>query len=285
MSNKDQLESLEDDGLATAEIGVWGEEKYRLVAYYASLFVTSMRSRWDALIYLDLFSGPGYSKIRGTDRLVSASPMVVLGLPDHFDRYVFCEKNIESAQSLKTRCDRLFPEREVTVILGDVNSSVSDLLLAMPQPRKDYKVLGFCFLDPFYMRNLRFSTINALSKRFMDFLVLIPSGMDANRNEQNYVRPDNTTLDEFLGAGDWRSRWEQEKANGKSFEHFVVEEFGHSMETIGYINPGLESAVPVRSDEKNLLLYRLALYSRHPLGNKFWRHAKKYTNPQTGFDF
>ncbi len=285
MSNRDKLVSLEDDGLATAEIGAWGEEKYRLVAYYASLFLTSIRSRWDALIYLDLFSGPGYSQIRGTDRIVSASPMVVLGLPDYFDGYIFCEEDIENVQALKTRCVRSFPEREVTVIPGDANSLVSDILSAMPQPRKDYKVLGFCFLDPFYMRNLRFSTINALSKRFMDFLVLIPSGMDANRNEQNYLRADNTTLDEFLGVEDWRSRWAQEKLNAKSFEHFVVEEFGRSMERIGYIDPGLESAALVRSDEKNLPLYRLALYSKHPLANKFWKEAKKYTNPQTGFDF
>lgn len=157
--------------------------------------------------------------------------------------------------------------------------------MAMPQPRKDYKVLGFCFLDPFQMQNLRFSTINDLSKRFMDFLVLIPSGMDANRNEQNYLREDNSTLDDFLGTKNWRGRWAHEKSNGKSFEHFVVEEFGHSMESIGYIDPGIESAAPVRSDEKNLLLYRLALYSKHPLANKFWKAAKKYTNPQAGFEF
>lgn len=281
----EQLDSLEDDGLVIAEIGAWGEEKYRLVSYYASLFVTSIRGRWDSLVYLDLFSGSGYSSIRGKDRIVAASPMAVLGLQDGFDKYIFCEENDKNAQALRSRCARTHPERVVTVITGDANESVNEILSEMPQHRKDYKVLGFCFLDPYFMRNLEFTTISTLSKRFMDFLVLIPSGMDANRNEQNYIREDNKTMDVFLGTDEWRARWQEQKNNGKSFENFVVEEFGSSMRNIGYIDPGIESAAPVRSDDKNLLLYRLALYSKHPLANKFWKEAKKYTNPQTGFDF
>lgn len=281
----DQLDSLEDDGLAIAEIGAWGEEKYRLVTYYASLIATSIRGKWDSLVYLDLYAGSGYSRIRGKDRIVPASPMAVLGLSDGFDKYIFCEENDKNAQALKDRCARSHPERVVTVISGDANNSVNDILSAMPQHRKDHKVLGFCFLDPYHMRNLKFVTISALSKRFMDFLVLIPSGMDANRNEQNYIREANKTMDVFLGTEEWRTRWQAQKENGKSFEKFVVEEFGSSMMNIGYIDLGIDSAALVRSDDKNLLLYRLALYSKHPLANKFWKEAKKYTNPQTGFDF
>ena len=52
------------------------------------------------------------------------------------------------------------------------------------------------------------------------------------------------------------------------------------MESLNYIDPGLELAIPIRSDEKNLLLYRLVLYSRHKLGKEFWEQAKKYSRPQ-----
>jgi hypothetical protein len=119
----------------------------------------------------------------------------------------------------------------------------------------------------------------------MDFLVLIPSSMDANRNEQNYIQPRNKTLDNFVGNADWRSRWAKEKAMGKSFENFVVEEFGRSMHRLDHIDPGLKEALLIRSDEKNLPLYRLALYSKHKLGPKFWKETKKYSDPQTGFGF
>ena len=283
MASIEPLKPLDDDGLPTPEIGSWGEEKYRHVQLYASLFVKSMRTKWDALVYLDLFAGSGRSQIRGTGRIVSASPLLILGLPEAFDKYIFCEGDKNFAEALETRCRRDFPKGKVKIIPGNANASVGNIIAEMPRPGRNQKVLGFCFLDPFQMQNLQFSTIKTLSQRFMDFLVLIPSSMDANRNEQNYVQPRNRTLENFVGNADWRSRWGKEKATGKSFEIFVVEEFGRSMQKLDYIDPGLKEALLIRSDEKNLPLYRLALYSKHKLGAKFWKETKKYSDPQTGF--
>ncbi len=97
------------------------------------------------------------------------------------------------------------------IIKGNANASVDNIIAEMPRPGKSQKVLGFCFLDPFQMQNLHFSTIETLSQRFMDFLVLIPSSMDANRNEQNYIQPRNKTLENFVGNPDWRTRWDKRK--------------------------------------------------------------------------
>lgn len=180
---------------------------------------------------------------------------------------------------------RTFPNRKVAVVAGDANASVQSIMAEMPQPAKNHKVLGFCFLDPFQMQNLNFATIRTLSTRFMDFLVLIPSSMDAHRNEQHYIRPGNKTLENFVGNPDWRTRWAKEKASGKLFENFVVEQFGHSMHTLGYIDPGIQAAIMVRSNDKNLRLYRLALYSKNKLGAQFWKETKKYSDPQRGFEF
>ena len=285
MASVEPLKPLDDDGLPTPEIGSWGEEKYRHVQLYASLFIKSMRTKWDALVYLDLFAGSGRSQIRGTGRIVSASPLLILGLPEAFDKYLLCEGDKNFAKALETRCRREFPNRKVKIITGNANASVDNIIAEMPRPGRNQKVLGFCFLDPFQMQNLHFSTIETLSQRFMDFLVLIPSSMDANRNEQNYIQPRNKTLGTFVGNADWRSRWEKERATGKSFEHFVVEEFGRSMHKLSYIDPGLKEALLIRSDEKNLPLYRLALYSKHKLGPKFWKETKRYSDPQTGFGF
>lgn len=193
MASIEPLKPLDDDGLPTPKIGAWGEEKYRHVQLYASLFVKSMRTKWDALVYLDLFAGSGRSQIRGTGRIVSASPLLILGMPETFDKYIFCEGDNKYAEALETRCRRDFPERKLKIITGNANTAVNNIIAQMPQPGRNQKVLGFCFLDPFQMQNLHFSTIKALAQRFMDFLVLIPSSMDANRNEQNYVQPRNKT--------------------------------------------------------------------------------------------
>jgi hypothetical protein len=134
------------------------------------------------------------------------------------------------------------------------------------------------------MKNLRFATIETLSRRFMDFLVLIPSGMDVNRNEKPYVLESSRTVADFTGNPDWRASWRDEKAKGKTFEAFMVEEFGRSMARLGYPAPSLEDGVVIRSVAKNLLLYRLMFYSKNRLGDKFWKQARKYSSPQTGFE-
>jgi hypothetical protein len=124
MASIESLKSLDDDGLLTPEIGAWGEEKYRHVQLYASLFIKSMRSKWDALVYLDLFAGPGRSQIRGTRRIVSASPLLILGMPEAYDKYIFCEQDKNYAEALETRCRRDFANRKVKTINGNANASV-----------------------------------------------------------------------------------------------------------------------------------------------------------------
>ena len=284
MASIQPLKPLDDDGLPTPEIGAWGEEKYRHVLFYASLFIKSIRTKWDEIIYLDLFAGSGRSRIRGTKRIVNSSPLLILGMPEAFDKYIFCDGDGINADTLAKRCQREFADRKISVISGDANLLVERVIAGMPRPGKNHKVLGFCFLDPFQMQNLNFSTIESLSQRFVDFLVLIPSAMDANRNEQHYIQPRNKTLEKFVGNPDWRVRWDKEKASGKSFEHFVVEEFGRSIQKLRYIDPGINEAKLIRG-EKNLPLYRLALYSRSKLGAKFWRETKKYLDPQINLGF
>jgi len=164
MANIEPLKPLDDDELPTPEIGAWGEEKYRHVQLYASLFVKSMRTKWDDLIYLDLFAGSGRSRIRGTGRIVSASPLLVLGMSEAFDRYIFCERDNNNIETLVTRCRRDFPKRKIAIIPGDANASVEQIITEMPRPGRSRKVLGFCFLDPFRMQNLYFSTIESLTQ-------------------------------------------------------------------------------------------------------------------------
>jgi three-Cys-motif partner protein len=276
----EETAAIEDDGLITPEIGSWGEEKYRHVALYASLFVKSMRNKWDCLVYIDLFSGAGRARIRSTARIVNSSPMAVLGLADKFDRYIFCEKDRRKSEALRKRIKKNFPELDTHVIDGDANKKVAEILEKMPSYRKDYRVLAFCFVDPYALNNLRFDTLRGLATRYMDFLVLIPSGMDAHRFESIYVKPDNLTIDEFLDNNEWRCVWTEFRKKGIPFERFIVQQFGKSMETLDYLSPGFEDTKLIRSYEKNLLLYRLVLYSRHAIGKEFWQQTKKYSQSQ-----
>lgn len=273
-----RLPRLEDDGLLTPDVGSWAEDKYRLVRNYAEMFATSMKEKWDHRVYVDLFAGAGWSIIEGSAVIVPASPILTLELPNAFDKYIFCEQNDQKREVLKTRANRIAPNANVTYVPGDVNLNVNEVLSAIPPGR----VLAFCFADPYKVANLAFDTIRALSSRNVDFLVLLPSYMDVNRNASTYVSERNEALDRFLGSTDWRSAWSSAKTEGEEFPLFFVNRFGLEMKKLGYLYPGLRDMKLIRSTDKNLPLYHLAFFSRHKLGAKFWKEAMKYGTDQPG---
>src|SRR5690606_26108932 len=107
-------------------------------------------------------------------------------------------------------------------------------------------VLTFCVVDPRKLADLKFETIRSLAELFVDFLVLIPSYMDAHRNLMSYSRPESSTLADFLGDPAWRERWEAEKIRGRDFGLFVVDRFGSAMRDLGFLYDGPGETVPVR---------------------------------------
>lgn len=268
------------DGLTTPTIGRWGERKYLLVSNYSQIFASSMKRKWDCRVYIDLFAGAGRSQIEDTARIVLASPLLALEITDKFDLYVFCEKDEIKMDALKKRVQRDYSNMKVEYVPGDSNQQVNKILLKIPRAHTGFRVLTFCFADPYNLKSLHFSTVQALSQRFVDFLILIPSGMDATRNlETHYLNPENMTIDEFLGTSEWRYDW-QKISLRQSFDVFLTNYYGKKMEQLGYHYPGIESTQLIRSTDKNLPLYRLALFSRAELGERFWKETRRYSDPQ-----
>jgi three-Cys-motif partner protein len=268
-----------DDGLQIPEVGIWGKEKYGLVQTYCSMFTSSMKPpKWQSLVYIDLFSGAGYAKIKETSEIVATSPLLAIDIPNRFNRYVFCDIDCENNSALQKRVSRQFPDVDARFLCCDVNEAVNDVFANLPDHNIDYKVLAFCFVDPFKLDDLAFSTIEKLSARFMDFLVLVPTDMDANRNEVPYNDPSSEVVSRFTGMPDWRARWNE--VDNKSFGLFVLEEFSAHMQKLGYKPQQNDESVLVRNYKRNAPLYRLAFYSRHDLGKKFWKETKKHNNPQ-----
>lgn len=268
---------LEDDGLRIDEVGDWAEEKYRLVSLYAAVFARSMRPKWPSLVYLDFFAGPGRVKIRNTTRIYASSPIRVLEVEPHFDRYIFCEKDSARADALEQRCNRDHPNQDVHVLPGDVNEMTARILRKIPPHRPRHGTLSFCFVDPCKMSDLHFQTLAAFAECRMDFLVLIPSEMDAQRGWHRYIDPNNVVVEQFVGDPGWRNRWAVADKAGTRFEQFIVDEFGLSMEGIDRINPDSATTFEMRNSV-NRRLYRLILYSRHKLALKFWKQTQKYAN-------
>lgn len=280
-----QLPTLNDDGLITEEIGDWGQEKYRLLSLYAQMFAASMKNKWGCRVYIDLFAGSGRSQIKGTNRIVAGSPLVALGVDPTFDKYIFCEKDSDKMLALETRVLRDYPNANVEFQPGDANERVDQILERIPQYAKDFTVLSFCFVDPYNLKDLTFRTIDRLSKRFIDFLVLIATDMDAARNVSTYELSQNSVVERFLGVPDWRAEWRAALSNRESFSSYLMKRFSGQMEARQYIRVPVEETRLVRSTEKNLPLYRLALFTRHERGKSHWEQALRYSDDQLGFRF
>lgn len=281
MLNK--LPVVEDDGLITPEVGPWAEYKYRLVWNYAKVFSSSMKSKWDSLVYIDLFAGAGHSKIEGTSRIIPSSPLLSLDLPDKFNKYIFCDSDSEKLNVLKKRVNRNYSSHDISYVEGDVNDNVHNIFSHIPMHNKDVKVLSFCFVDPYRIKNLHFSTIKKLSEKFIDFLILIPSYMDANRNLTYYINESNSTIEDFTGLLKWRENWLLAEKERLKFGTFVAGVFGDEMGKLRYIYSGLSDMDLVRSHDKNLPLYHMSFFSRHKLGYKFWKETRTYSNDQLNF--
>jgi three-Cys-motif partner protein len=264
------------------EVGGWTEDKHRLISLYSTMFSSAMKYKWSKRLYIELYAGAGYSRIRGSSRLIVGSPLLALKVKHPFDKYVFCEEDPEKIDALKFRVGRLAPAADVAYVPGDCNKHVGDILAEVPSGSKDDTVLSLCFADPFDI-SLKFKTLQRLSGRFVDFLVLLAVYSDAGRAYKRYVMEDALKVDEFLGSKTWRERWRIAEKKGANFPKFLAEEFATSMEKLGYLPTPIHKMKRVRSDEKNLPLYYIALFSKNKLAHDLWDDVLKYGTDQTKF--
>ena len=273
---------VDDDKLPSPEVGPWAEAKHNVVSYYARLFSTGMKKKWDQRVYIELYAGAGYSKIRDKSKIIMGSPLRALSLPDPFDKYIFCEEDPELIKALEVRAMRIAPEADIVCVPGDCNERTPEILKAIPVGSKENRVLSLCFVDPCDI-GIKFKTIRTLSSRIVDFLVLLALGMDANRAYQHYVKPNSTKVAELLDSPTWRTDWTKAQSVGVPFPRFLAEAFSRSMEAENHIHQPIYKMKEVFSD-KNWPLYRLALFSRHERAYRFWDDVLKYTDEPTLWD-
>ena len=82
------------------------------------IFTTSMRQKWFT-VYVDLFAGPGKSKVKDTGEIIKGSPLAALDLAYAFSKYIFVEADSESLNALEKR---IAPYREKVEGCGPIRS-------------------------------------------------------------------------------------------------------------------------------------------------------------------
>jgi len=269
---------IKPDGLFTPKVREWSLEKYKLVGSYCDIFTNGMQYKWNQLVYVDLFAGAGYAKIKESNKTYLNSALLAMSIPTPFSKYILCEQDEERFEALSTRVKRDFSHLNCELIKGDSNKNVDRVIKALPAFGKGNTRLPFCFVDP-YSLNLNFVTIKALGQTLMDFLILQALHMDANRNFDTYLNEENTKIAEYLGITNWRELFEQDGViYRKDFVKFLAEQYQEQMSKLGYQKA--KHMHQIRSNEKNLPLYYLSFYSKHPTGEKFFKEVQKRIKSQ-----
>lgn len=272
------ITEVQDDGLIIPEVREWSIQKYRLLGAYCDIFTTSMKGKWKNLIYIDLFAGAGYSKIKESGKILKSSSLIAGSIPFKFTHYIFCEQDEEKFHALSVRAKENIVGSKVDLINGDSNKTISQVRDCIPRFSRDNTGLCFCFVDPFSL-NLDFSTIKELGQELrIDFLILLALGMDANRNLGPYLDENNNKIAQFINDENWREEFE-ERFKGRDFMRFLSQKYDENMVKLNYVSPTHKH--PIRSNVRNLSLYHLAFYSKHPLGNEFWKKIRRYGTNQT----
>lgn len=269
------IQYAEDDGLPIMEVGNWVQKKYKLVGKYCDIFTSAMREKWN-LVYIDLFSGPGYVKNRTSGQIMKNCSMLTMNLPHRFDFHAFNDIDKNSTDALKTRIDREHPGVRYKMFNGDANDVVHEMIDSIPQFPNSKGTLIFAFLDPFSL-NLKFDTIKVLGQNQVDILVLHALQMDARRNHRKYIEENSGVVADFTGNVDWRSVYSTMDQSPTSFMKMVTDEFDKSIQGIGYRSGKVKERIKNNSGAG---IYYLCFYSKHELGIEFFEKIRKSSNDQ-----
>ncbi len=106
-----------------------------------------MKYKWDQRIYIDLYAAAGYSRIKGTKKILKGSPILALGVTQPFDKYIFCEESPDLLEALKARVARVAPQANVAYVPGDCDSKIADICKEIPRGSQSNKVLSLCLVD------------------------------------------------------------------------------------------------------------------------------------------
>ena len=142
------------------------------------------------------------------------------------------------------------------------------------------KVLSLCLVDPFDF-GIKFETLQRLSSFFIDFVVLLAIGMDANRNYDHYVDGHSTKIDEALGNTHGASDGRRLALKGRRLPAVsgagVLHEHGVARVHLTTAGPHETGQI---DREKLASLLSCAILTA-PNAYKFWDDVLKYSTDQT----
>jgi len=243
-------------------VGAWAADKTHYLLNYINAtkkvragFLPPPAARGGAA-FIDLFAGPGKKRIGTTGEIVSGSPLTALEHGDApFTKVIACDIEAENVAALRARTAS---SGRCVVIEGDCNLQIDEVLNAIPK-----NGLNMALIDPFGLKQLKFSTVSALGAlQRMDLILHFPTG-DIKRNLIQAPERTGMWLDDALGTTEWRRR-QRDATDVNALVEVLVEQLR------GLKYTGARFHAPAIKNTTKVPLYHLVFASKNPLGDKIW---------------
>lgn len=179
-----------------------------------------------------------------------------------FTKFVFLETDPALAAALEKRV-AAHPKANLATVICD------DWTKLAVAGRLKFNGLVVAFVDPTGIAQVPWTAIARLLRDNpkIDLLTTLQYAMGITLNAYQYTdaQPERrTALDVFLGESEWR-KWERTTTDS-AFTERVLNRFLEKLVSLGFQG---SRQITVRAG--GTPLYRLALFSRHPKADEFWR--------------
>jgi three-Cys-motif partner protein len=263
-----------EDGLPRTIVGEWTREKHERLVKYVDI-TRAVRRKWRSwgreTTYIELFCGPGQSRIKRTRRPIEGSPIRTTrtakqgGVP---------YTSVYLADFDETFVDAVI--KRMPKDAGKVHPYVGRAETTVDQIVKDLdpKGLHFAFLDPYKLDPLPFSIIEKLAKlKRMDMLIHV-SIQDFQRNLRRYMRQEGGPLDRFAPG------WRKVVNRSDSERNIRIAIFKHWLGLIRKLDMDHSKGSEIEKvvGRKRQPLYWLVLVARHRLPHKFWNEIRSVSD-------
>jgi len=264
---------LRDDEFPISEVGEWAKEKHERLRKFVNIsryarqkYVDPAKSKLQGgavggATYIDLFSGPGRSRIRESGEIIDGSPVVAFRASvESGARFTEVHLGDLNPEFCKAACARVKAiGGNSFAYAGRATDTVSEVTASL-RPEG----LHFALLDPFNLEGLSFEVVRALSSMKHIDLLLHLSLQDLQRNLDRYVASEQSPLDVF--APGWRQHTDP-KQGQRGFRAALLTYWQSLVRRLGFQHQRAGELVTGTGGQR---LYWLIFLSRHSIANDFW---------------
>lgn len=276
MATKDERYSLDDQGLPVEHVGPWAKDKLKIVTdYIAASGAARRKYLGTGAAYIDVFCGPGRSKIRGTNEYIDGSPVAA---------FKKAQKSLASFTSIQISDAEpnllAAAERRLATLVAPVSATPGPASVAMPKIVQNLNSSGlhFALLDPHNLGTLSFDLFESLAKLKKIDIIVHVSLSDLQRNADRYTSQAHDQFDKF--APGWREQISLDK-NQNALRAEILKYWTGQVMKLGL--PRAEHCELIKGTG-NQRLYWLMFLGRHSLAHSLWSKISS-TAKSPSFDF